>query len=152
MGRNKKDRLPMKTILQLQGILRHGDVTKLAKQSKLSKPVVSDILRGKRAITGHPALASCLREFINKRKQELLYENGYLEDLDSLYKEVQVAPMTQEDFDFKFLTEVKVMRMSKTDLKRLIEYKSLDIDKREINELLQEDLATRVWDELTSED
>jgi hypothetical protein len=148
MGRNKLNRLPMDRVLQLQGILRHGDVTNLAKKSKLNKAIVSEVLRGKRAVTNYPALASNLREFINKRKQELLYENGYLEDLDSLYSEVKIQPKTKEEFDFKYLTYVKVSRMTRDELRKLIEFKGLDIDKTDIREMDLEDLAEEVCSEL----
>ena len=118
----------MKRIMnKVIGVLKFGDRQMLAKQAGISPGVLGDILNGKKDISSYPAVASVLREYINKRKQEMVTEEELNGQLDDLYKNIDIQPPTDEDIIFKTLTSIKISRMNRPQVLALIEHKGLKI-------------------------
>ncbi len=118
----------MKRIMnRVIGLLEFGDRQKLAEKAGIPATTFSDILNGKKDISSYPAVASVLREYINKRKQEMVTEEELHSQLDDLYKNIDIQPPTDEDIIFKTLTSIKIARMNRPQIMALIAHKGLKI-------------------------
>jgi hypothetical protein len=133
---------------KILGLMSHGDGKSLAEQAKVTPSVLSDILNGKKDILSYPSVASVLREFINKREQEIASQEELNRQLDNIYKKIDIMPMTEDDLLVKRLTSVKIMRMSRKDLLTVIEKKALKISKQEIKDMDNEELVDEIIDQL----
>ena len=137
----------MKRIMnKVIGILKFGDRKMLAEQAGIPATILSDILNGKKDLSSYPTLATVLREFINKRLQEMVAEEELNSQLDDLYKNINIQPPTNEDIIFKTLTSIKISRMNRPQLTALITHKGLKIT--DIKNLDLEELQDQIIDDL----
>ena len=91
------------------GVLKHGDLGKLAEAAKMNSSALTLVLNGKSNIENYPALVPVLKDYITKRKIELQSEFELTEHSKTLYKELSLTPPTDEELLKKSITRGRLM-------------------------------------------
>ena len=133
---------------KLIGLLKKGDRTMLSQKANIASSTLSKVLNGQIDITVYPVLASTIREYINKREQELVAEEEINNQLDALYKKIDVVPPTDEELLLKGLTSIRIDRMTRPELLVVVEGKAISIKKAELAEMDLEELAVEIKNQL----
>ena len=133
---------------KLIGLLKKGDRTMLSQKANIASSTLAKVLNGQIDITVYPVLASAIREYINKREQELVAEEEINNQLDALYKKIDVVPPTDEELLLKGLTSIRIDRMTRPELLVVVEGKAISIKKAELAEMDLEELAEEIKDQL----
>ncbi len=133
---------------KLIGLLKKGDRTMLSQKANIASSTLSKVLNGQIDITVYPVLASAIREYINKREQELVAEEEINNQLDALYKKIDVVPPTDEELLLKGLTSIRIDRMTRPELLVVVAGKAISIKKAELAEMDLQELAEEIKDQL----
>ncbi len=120
----------------------------LSQKANIASSTLAKVLNGQIDITVYPVLASAIREYINKREQELVAEEEINNQLDALYKKIDVVPPTDEELLLKGLTSIRIDRMTRPELLVVVEGKAISIKKAELAEMDLEELAEEIKDQL----
>ena len=123
------------------GVMKHGDLSKLASLAKMNQSALTLVLNGKSNIENYPLLVPVLKDYLNKRKTELQSEFELTEHSKALYKELSLTPPTDEELLRKNLTRRKLYNMKTVKLLEVNEKLGLRIGTAKY-----EDWGNREWE------
>jgi len=109
------------------GVMKHGDIGKLATQAKMNSSALTLVLNGKSNIENYPLLVPVLKDYLIKRKAELQSEFELAEHSKALYKDLALTPPTDEELLKRSLTRLKLQSMKPVKLLEVNEKLSLRI-------------------------
>lgn len=128
------------------GLLKRGDLQKIAADAKVDPSVVSNIIHGRRDIENYPNVSEALIRYVKNRANELTAESKLTVATSEVYSKLKMKPPTDQELLLRNLTAQKIARMKRADLLLVIQERGLRIKAKEFED--DDDLRDEVIEKL----
>lgn len=116
------------------GLLKRGDLLKIAHDAKVDPSVVSNIIHGRRDIENYPNVSEALIRYVKNRATELTQESKLSAATSEVYSKLKLKPPTDEELLLRNLTAQKIARMKRSELLLVIQERGLRIKVKEFED------------------
>lgn len=128
------------------GLLKRGDLLKIAQDAKVDPSLISNIIHGRRDIENYPNVSEALIRYVKNRAQELTQESKLSVATSEVYSKLKIKPPTDQELLLRNLTAQKIARMKRNDLLLVIQERGLRIKAKDFED--DEDLRDEVIEKL----
>ena len=94
------------------GLLKHGDLGRIASLAKMNQTAVTNVLYGRSDIESYPSLVGALSDYVTLRVDDLKNEQGLIKQIDEAYKNLKLKEPTDEDIMRKGLNWYSLEHMN----------------------------------------
>ena len=128
------------------GLLKRGDLLKIAQDAKVDPSLISNIIHGRRDIENYPNVSEALIRYVKNRGTELTTESKLSAVTSEVYSKLKMKPPTDEEILLRNLTAQKISRMKRSELLLVIQERGLRIKVKDFED--DEDLREEVIEKL----
>ena len=128
------------------GLLKRGDLLKIAQDAKVDPSLISNIIHGRRDIENYPNVSEALIRYVKGRADELTKESKLSAVTSEVYAKLKMKPPTDEEILLRNLTAQKIYRMKRAELLLVIQERGLRIKVKDFED--DDDLREEVIERL----